>query len=123
MRLSPEEVQRIKDTGITGAISTYAANSRFGNGKKSDVTLIMQMPVMEPVELKEPDATSVVYIQYGRDWKRFPPDARTLERTIRIEPMAFAPNQTSVMVELANGARQGFGVTWSNQANLGTLAK
>ena len=112
IRLSPIEIQQIKDTGITGALSTYTANGRFGSGKKSHVTLIMQRPVNQPIELKEPDATRVVYVQYGKGWKIFPPDARTLERTIRIEPEAGDPTQTSVMVGLASGSRQGFGVWW-----------
>jgi hypothetical protein len=112
MRLSPIEIQQIKDVGITGALSTYTANGQFGSGKTSHVTLIMQGPVKGPIELKEPDTSSVVYIQYGDDWKMFPPNARTLERTIRIEPQFGDPKQSSVMVELADGARQGFGVWW-----------
>ena len=113
IRLSPIEIQQIRETGITGAVSTYAANGRFGRGKKSHVTLIMRGPVNQAIELKEPDATNVVYVQYGAGWKIFPPDAHTLERTIRIEPEAGDPTQTSVMVGLASGARQGLGVWWS----------
>jgi hypothetical protein len=112
MRLSSVEIQQIKDAGITGKLSTYMANGRYGSGKKSHVTLIMQRPVNETIELKEPDATSVVYVQYGKSWKIFPPNAPTLERTIRIEPEFGEPSQSSVMVGLASGARQGFGVWW-----------
>lgn len=112
MRLSPIEIQQIIATGITGALSTYAANGRVGSGKESHVTLILQKPVNQPVELKEPDGISVIYIQYGEGWKIFSPNAHTLERTIRIEPEAGDPTQTSVMVELADGARQGLGVWW-----------
>jgi hypothetical protein len=119
MRLSTVTIQQIKQTGITGALSTYTGIGQYGSGKKSYVTLIMQGPVREPIELREPDATSVVYIQDGKDWKMFPSNARMLERTIRIEPdthvmggIANNPNQSSVMVELATGALQGFGVWW-----------
>jgi hypothetical protein len=42
----------------------------------------------------------------------FPPNARTLERTIRIEPLFGDRKQSLVMVERADGARQGFGVWW-----------
>jgi hypothetical protein len=72
----------------------------------------MQAPVEEPVELKEPDGTTVVYVQHGKDWLSYPPDTPTLKRTIRIEPDTDKPNQSSVGVELATGARQGFGVWW-----------
>jgi hypothetical protein len=114
MRLSPQEVQQIKDTGITGMLFTFGgftANS-YRRDKKSRVILIMQRPVNEAIELNEPDATSIVYIQDGTRWRMFPPHAATLQRTIRIEPEADDPNQTSVLAELSTGARQGFGVWW-----------
>lgn len=110
--LFPVELQLIKDSGITGMLSVLAARGLYGSGKKSHVTLIMQRPVHTAIELKEPDATDVVYVQYGDNWKIYPSNARTLERTIRIEPEAGDPRQSSVMVELAGGARQGFGVSW-----------
>ena len=112
MKLSQTEIQQIKDTGITGSISTFAVNGRYGSGKKSHVTLIMQGPVTEPIELKEPDATSVVYVQNGKDWTIFPKNAPTLKRTIRIQPRPDDHNQSLVMGELATGALQGIGVWW-----------
>ena len=117
-RLPARDVQQIEAVGLTGEISVYSANDRYGSGKKSHVTIVMQRPVTDVVELKEPDATSVVYIQGDHDWRMFPADAPTLKRTIRLEPVPYDPNwpgaypQTSVMVELSTGARQGFGVWW-----------
>jgi hypothetical protein len=106
-------VKQIKNTGLTGVLSVFAANGRYGSGKKKGrVILIMQKPVNEAIELREPDATSIVYVQSGDQWQMFPSDAPTLKRTIRLEPEANDHNQTSVMVELATGARQGFGVGW-----------
>jgi hypothetical protein len=112
MRLTETEVRQIKQTGLTGTLSVRASNSKYGSGKKSHVILILQRPVSEVIDLKEPDATSIVYIQDRNQWKMFPMNARTLKRTIRIEPLADDPHQTSVMVELSTGARQGFGVWW-----------
>ena len=112
------DIQQIKAAGVTGELSVYAANGHYGSGKKSHAIIIMQRPVAGAIELKEPDATSVVYIQGDHDWRIFPPDAHTLKRTIPLEPVAYDPNwpgaypQTSVTVELSTGARQGFGVSW-----------
>ncbi len=117
MKLSQSDIQQIKDTGITGALSTYSVNGRYGNGTKSHVILIMQEPVTKLAELPEPDADSIIYVQYGHEWKKFPSRARTLKRPIRIEPMSGDPKQSSVMVELATSARQGFGVWWPNLEN------
>jgi hypothetical protein len=110
--LSAVEVQQVKETGLTGTLSVYTANASYGSGRKSHVILVMQEAVREVIELKEPDACSIVYIQGDHKWQMFPPTAPTLKRTIRIEPQADDPNQSSVMVELSSGARQGFGVWW-----------
>jgi hypothetical protein len=112
MSLPPLEIQQIQKTGITGVVSTYATGGRYGRGKRSHVTLIMREPVVEPIGLEEPDQDSIVYVQYPHEWKKFPPNAGTLKRKIRIEPTFGDPRQSSVMVELATGARQGFGVWW-----------
>ena len=117
-QLSPSEIQQINDTGITGELSPFTVNNGFGNGKSSHVILIMQGPVKGPIELKEPDAGNVVYVQYGADWKMFPPNAPTLKRTIRIEPDTSDNSQSEIMVELATGAHQGFGVWWPKSENL-----
>ena len=117
-RLSARDVEQIEAVGLRGELSVYTANDRYGSGKKSHVTIVMQRPVTDVVELKEPDATSVVYVQSDHGWRLFPAEAPTLKRTIRLEPVPYDPNwpgaypQTSVMVELSTGARQGFGVWW-----------
>jgi hypothetical protein len=116
MTLSPADIQQIKDTGISGTVSVYAANGSYGRGKESRVILIMQGPVHGPAELREPDATSIVYLQEGPKWKMFPPNGHTLKRTIRIEPQWDDPNQSSVMVELSTGSARGFGVWWTTEA-------
>ena len=110
--LSAADIQQIKSTGISGRVSVYAANGKYGKGKHSRAILIMREPVREAVQLKEPNATSVVYIQDGAGWRQIPPNAPTLSRTIRIAPQWDDPQQTSVMVELSTGAAQGFGVSW-----------
>ena len=113
-----EDIRRIKDTGITGTVSVYAANGLYGRGRKSSVILIMQRPVHQSVELKQPDATSIVYLQEHDHWRMFPSNAHTLERRIRISPERDAPNASFVMlmVELSTGAAQGFGVSWIKEA-------
>jgi hypothetical protein len=117
-RLSPTDVEQIEAVGLRGEVSVYTANDRYGSGKKSHVTIVMQRPITDVVELREPDATSVVYVQSDHGWRMFPANAFTLKRTIRLEPVPYDPNspgafpQTSVMVELSTGARQGFGVWW-----------
>jgi hypothetical protein len=114
--LSPADISQIESTGISGTVSVYTANGKYGKGKQSRVILIMQAPVSGPVELKEPDATSIVYLQEDSRWSQFPPNAPTLSRRIRIAPQWDDPRQSSVMVELSTGSAQGFGVWWPKAA-------
>ncbi|HKW97443.1 MAG TPA: hypothetical protein VJN43_06895 [Bryobacteraceae bacterium] len=109
--LSDQAIRQIRATGIGGTVSSFGSG-RYGSGKKSAVILVMQRPIHEPVELREPDASSVVYVQEADGWKMFPPNAPRIRRTIRIEPLPEDHRQSIVMVELATGARQGFGVWW-----------
>ena len=118
MTLSTEDIQRIQDTGISGTASVYIANGLYGSGNKSSVILIMQRPIHGPVELREPNATSIVYLQEREHWRMFPSNSPTLERRIRISPQLDDPNQSSIMVELSTGAAQGFGVWWPRDALL-----
>jgi len=109
----PAEIRQIQDSGITGTIFKFSCPfNKFGTGKKSHVTLVMQRPVSERVLLKEPDATSVVYVQLADGWKMFPPTAPTLERTIQLEPIPDLPQQHLLGVEEADGSRPGFGIWW-----------
>ena len=112
MTLSAVDIQQIKNTGISGIVSLYAANGKYGKGKHSRAILIMREPVRKAIQFNEPNATSVIYIYDGAGWRQVPPNAPTLNRTIRIEPQWDDPQKTSVMVELSTGASQGFGVWW-----------
>jgi hypothetical protein len=108
-RLSDAEIAQLKGIGIGGRIENLQY-SFFGNGKNSRAILIMSHPVIAPVDLREPNTTSVVYVQFRKEWVMYPADGATLKRTIRIEPMREDPTQSLLGVELASGARQGFGI-------------
>ncbi len=111
-RLTDPEFTLLVQSGLTGKVTTFSLD-KYGNGNKSSTAIVvLQRPVASPVELPEPDACTVVYIQEADDWRRFPPHAPVLKRTIRLEPSRNDPGQSLLTVELPDGARQGFGVWW-----------
>jgi len=111
-RLSAADIEQVKEAGVTGRAVTFSFGN-YGNGsKQSRAIIVIQSPVTAPVELPEPDATTIVYVQNAERWRLYPASAPTLKRTIRIEPWRDDAKQSSVMVELASGARQGFNVWW-----------
>jgi hypothetical protein len=81
--LAAGDIEQIRKSGITGSLS-FDGGSRSGYGKISHAILIFQEPVSRPIELREPDATTVIYIQDGHNWKIFPSNARLLKRRIQL---------------------------------------
>lgn len=110
-RLSPADITQLRNTGINGRIENFHY-SLYGKGKHSEVIIVIQQPVTVAAALPQPDATSVVYVQRGTDWIKHPADAPTLKRDIRIEPLQNDPNQNLLTVELADGSRQGVGISF-----------
>jgi hypothetical protein len=115
VRLGQELVGRLKDIPLSGTIENHG-HSVHESGKKIEVILIVQKQVEHRVELPLPDHGSIIYIQTEKGFERYPPEARTLNRTVSLEALQDDPRQTSVMVELANGSRQGSGICcWKPQ--------
>lgn len=113
-RLPSSLIEQLKEIGLTGEIGNYGY-SIHGQGERSEAIIVMQKQVQQPTDLPQPDATTIIYVQYEHGWKLYPPSAPMLRRTIRIDSLADDPRQTTIMVELANGSRQGTGVCcWSN---------
>src|ERR1700733_1924722 len=93
-----------------------------GRGPSSEVLLLIRHPVTSKVELLQPKAGTVLYIQTEAGWRLWPEGAETLKRVIRLEPYKPDPtlpipadkqaNQTSVSIEQADGSTQGFGINW-----------
>jgi hypothetical protein len=109
--LSSAEVKQLRAIGIGGTISYDMGANAYGSGTRtSEVMIIMQRPVTAAVGLREPEAGSVVYLQGGDGWRMFPPTARTLARTISIQPDAQRQGSVEIAVELSSGVRQGFSV-------------
>jgi hypothetical protein len=115
-QLSTEELKEMQAAGIKGKVSVDMAHAEYGSGKRGSVLILIQRPVSGPIMLKEPDASNIVYFQTGGEWKKYPKDAATLNRTIDLSPWRNDSAQTQVFVELVTGARLGFGVRWPKSA-------
>lgn len=113
--LTRVEFDLLKGAGLEGKVATFSLGNYGRGSKTSRAIVVIQRPVVTRVELPEPDATTVVYIQEGNGWRKYPPGAPTLKRTILIQPERGDLHQSSVRVELSTGARQGFDVWWPKQ--------
>ena len=105
-QLTAEERAQLDAAGLTGRL-TVGGGGTFGRGRHSRAVIVMHSQVDSPVDLLQPDATKVIYIQDGKGWRMHPPDAPTLERTIRLQVATHTTAHTLYAVELVNGARSG----------------
>ena len=101
---------QLRAAGVSGTLTVYSDNSRFGKGRLSHVTIVLEEPARKRILLREPDANDLIYVQHGDTFSIYPREARTLDRTISLEPLWDDPEETMIMVELSTGARQGLGV-------------
>lgn len=105
-KLSKAEVEYLESIGLKGSLK-IVGSSEHGRGKHSRAVIVMQYQSALPHELAQPDGVEVVYVLVGNEWKLYPPNARTLRRSIRLEPDKRNPGATRYMVELADGSAQG----------------
>jgi hypothetical protein len=111
--ISDEDIQILKSLPLKGKIEN-AGRGESGNGRRQGrVVIVLERPVDVAAALAEPDGVSVAYVQRKDGWDKYPPDARTLSRSIRLQPSPpHEPKYTDVLVEQADGSGKGFGVVW-----------
>lgn len=113
--LTTADLEQIRKLKLNGTIENVGRVVSGTAGAESHALIVLDHPVLSRVELPEPDAVTVVYIQRHDGWEKYPPTAPTLKRTIALQPLQPQGRdlmQTEVMVEWATGERQGFGVVW-----------
>jgi hypothetical protein len=110
--LSAEERQLLARAGIAGSIEilgSHAANT--APRPVARVLVLFDRPVDRVHRVLQPDATTVLYIQAAAGFRRFPPDAKVLERAVELYPSG--PGETRYWIEHAAGSRSGgAGIQW-----------
>jgi hypothetical protein len=107
------EKELLARAGIGGSVEViggHAANT--AEHPRARILVLLRRPVDRVYRLLEPDATTVLYIQEDRGFRRFPADAKVLsDRAVEFFPAG--GNETRYWVEHAGGARSGgSGVQW-----------
>lgn len=107
--LGRDELSQLEAAGVRGRLE-LSGGGHYGQGRRSArIFLVISEAIEQRVALRMPAATTVIYVQSGKDWRMYPPNAPTLVRSIRIEP-ATATRTAYYVVELADGSEQGGGV-------------
>jgi hypothetical protein len=91
--------------GLTGMIEVeYGRHVHGHHGAQARAIILMRHAEFRRVWLPQPDAATILYVQEDDGWRRYPAEAPTLPRAIRLDP---DDRQTSYEAVAADGSRRG----------------
>jgi len=91
--------------GLAGQNGNYRVASlwRTGEGAKALAVIVIPDQVRQKVRLRQPEGTTVVYVQGATGWLRLPPGAPTLARYIVVGPPTTGNGVISFDIDDAEG--------------------
>ena len=103
--LTADELNQLKSLGVTGTLQNYSGSSESHRPftPRASVVVVFTGDLRSPIELREPQAAHVMYVQHGDTWTMYPPDAPTLRYKIELWPLATIPR----MIEVQSGSFHG----------------
>jgi hypothetical protein len=102
----PGELSGLRDLGVTGRLRITEA-WKTGKGRHARMVIVGSHQVDRATELPQPDGAEVIYVQGGSGWEMIPPDAKTLDRAVRLEAANHTDRHTWFRVRHVNGASSG----------------
>jgi len=85
--LTDQEIEELRAAGLTGVIHYLGGQ---GDGAGLRFVVIMARPDRDTVDLPKPASGDILYLQTQEGWRKFPPSAPTLPRTVRL--LYFGPD-------------------------------
>jgi len=107
------EMTLLRASGVTGILKPTGGGVRRRMGPKARALIVLDHRITSAVHLRQPRHTSVIYVQHGTGWLRFPSSAPLLDRPIILSPQSDAPRFTLAGVQDADGSVSSGGcATW-----------
>lgn len=105
---SAADMTRLGGQGLTGTLRQDSGHAQRSDGPSAKAILIMDRPVVNEQDLKQPYAASVVYLQKteGR-WQMLPANSPLLDRYMVLTPNAGGPGRASVIAQNPDGSGSG----------------
>jgi hypothetical protein len=114
LTISKSDLEHLKAIGLTGEVM-YSGSANYKEGQPGRVIIVTQAPLSEPVNLPQPDGSDVIiYVQGESGWNRFPREAATSQRQIRLRNDRRGSSRSTLFsVERPDGSREGgTAATW-----------
>lgn len=109
--LTEEEVTHLRAMNLSGSLIWKGTGSE-GRGQRSRVVLIMQHQLGSSIELPLPERW-VIYVQEQNGWRKEPPDAVTVRKTLGLEIDPGSPQRTQLVWREPFGTSRFGGFDWS----------
>lgn len=84
--LQPSEVELLKSQFPLGRIHGGLSGTSGGGSVEARMLIVFTEGLASKVKLRIPKGVSVAYVQHGREWKMYPPTARTTSDSITLGP-------------------------------------
>lgn len=109
--LADDEVRRLEKMNMNGVIE-IVGNGSVGKGPKIRVILVMQKPVVSPVEFLLPEEGTLILVQSDQKWILEPKEYKASKKTIGIKPSPWG-NRTYVDYDIGNGRAGSEAFSWA----------
>jgi hypothetical protein len=114
-QLTSGELESIRAEGLGGHLE-WKVTANQGDGLVSRMVIILQQPVLNPVELMVPEEQAVIYIQQSDgSFVMRPSDAPLLSRSLRLAPNSVMPEVTTGYLTIPQGTTTMGGINWSRE--------
>ena len=108
--ISVAEIAELSALGLTGELSVRWGQM-YGTGERKARMLIVTQPIIDTVvELAQPNATSVIYVQRNNGWTMLPSNSSLAQQVVRFEPRKM--DATMILVYQADGGGTGNSIHW-----------
>jgi len=109
---SNDEKELLRQADFSGKVVIEGASaSNTTQSPLARVLVVADGPIQSRVRLRQPDGTTVAYIQTAEGFRMIPANARTLDRGIELWPSEGNPKITMFSVEMAGGGGRSSGGT------------
>jgi hypothetical protein len=108
--LTPDELKQLKSLGLRGTLHFGMSQYQGSTATTARAVVVFTRALHSRVELRVPQATHVMYIEQGDEWRMYPPDASTTRKRIKFWPSSGNLNKIEVQTDPATGNPNTF--TW-----------
>jgi hypothetical protein len=101
--LTTDELSQLKLLGLRGTLHFGMSQFQGSSPAQARAIVVFTRELHSSVELREPHATHVIYVEHGDAWRMYPPDAPTVRNKIKFWPSTKNPGKVEVQTEPADG--------------------